>query len=466
MYIKKLELLNFQVIKEFNADFEGNVYFITGDNELGKSTLLKAIGALLTGERDAVLRKGEEKGFAKMVVGDSGKEYEVSLKFTKANPRGVLSIKGDKMQSSNVSMLQELFGYQNFDAVEFCSWSETADGRRKQIEVVKSLLPQKVQDRINEIDADVKAKKAERTDLNRDIKLLSAQVKASKQGLATGDEKKYTTRMDVSDLLKVQQKQAENDAKATLVRSKLQERVDQLAAIPQKIEGAKAKYEQTKAAIEDELRIAQERFNQLKAELDKRNTMAFEEFENAQKEISAEKADAEERKANCESWLKDYESTIRTAADTDAIAQAQAHNEKVAIVEGYLARKAELDKVQATFDNLGGEVEKLQTERAEIIENANLPISGLSFTEDGLTLNNMPFMDGVVSDSQKMEVAAKLIIAANPTVKVFRIARGESLGAKRLKTILDVAKANGFQGFIENVKRGQETMQVEEYTEN
>ena len=31
MIIKKLELLNFQVIKEFNADFEGNVYFITGD---------------------------------------------------------------------------------------------------------------------------------------------------------------------------------------------------------------------------------------------------------------------------------------------------------------------------------------------------------------------------------------------------------------------------------------------------
>ena len=466
MYIKKLELLNFQVIKEFNADFEGNVYFITGDNELGKSTLLKAIGALLTGERDEVLRKGEEKGFAKMVVGDGGKEYEVSLKFTKANPRGVLSIKGEKIQSSNVSMLQDLFGYQNFDAVEFCSWSETAEGRRKQIEVVKGLLPQKVQDRINEIDADVKAKKAERTELNRDIKLLSAQVKASKQGLADGDEKKYTTRMDVSDLLKVQQERAQMDAKAEVVRGKLQERISQLEAIPQRLDDAKAKYEQRKSTIEEELRIAQERFNQLKEELDKRNNMAFEAFENAQKEINAEKSDAEERKANCEDWLSKYEAYKANEADTDAIEQAQAHNEKVAIVEGYLARKNELDKVQANFDDLGGEVEKLQAERTELIEKADLPINGLSFTEDGLTLNEMPFADGVVSDSQKMEVAAKLIIAANPTVKVFRIARGESLGAKRLKTILDVAKANGFQGFIENVKRGQDTMQVEEYTED
>ena len=60
MYIKKLELLNFQVIKEFNADFEGNVYFITGDNELGKSTLLKSIIGMVHIESGSVKYQGEE----------------------------------------------------------------------------------------------------------------------------------------------------------------------------------------------------------------------------------------------------------------------------------------------------------------------------------------------------------------------------------------------------------------------
>ena len=46
------------------------------------------------------------------------------------------------------------------------------------------------------------------------------------------------------------------------------------------------------------------------------------------------------------------------------------------------------------------------------------------------------------------------------------IARGESLGEKRLQAIIDIAKANGFQGFIEEVKRGQTDLVVEEYTEN
>ena len=150
MIIKRLELVNFQVISKFNADFEGNVYFITGDNELGKSTVLKAIGALLTGARDAVLKNGENKGFARMVIGDDGEEYKVELRYTKSNPRGTLSItqKSSGMRSDNVSMLQKILGYTDFDAVEFSRWSETAEGRRKQIEVVKSLLPEKVRKRI------------------------------------------------------------------------------------------------------------------------------------------------------------------------------------------------------------------------------------------------------------------------------------------------------------------------------
>ena len=178
MYIKKLELLNFQVIEQFSAEFNGNVYFVTGDNELGKSTLLKAIGALLTGERDDVLRNGASKGFAKMVVGDDGEEFDVSLSFTENNPRGTLTIKQKStgMATNNVSMLQRIFGYQDFDAVEFSRWSETADGRRKQIAVVKSLLAPAVRERIEAIDVEVSGLKTERTGVNRDVKTFDTLI--------------------------------------------------------------------------------------------------------------------------------------------------------------------------------------------------------------------------------------------------------------------------------------------------
>lgn len=450
MIVKKLELVNFQVIKEFNADFDGNVYFITGDNELGKSTVLKAIGALLTGNRDAVLKNGESKGFAKMIVGDDGEEYEVELKFTKANPRGTLSIKSKTtgMKSDNVSMLQKIFGYTDFDAVEFSRWSETAEGRRKQIEVVKSLLPEEVRTRIAEIDTTVAGLKTERTGVNRDLKTYKSISDAAGQGLTTQDLKTYAKQKDITELMKEQAENAQLIEKAKTVRSALEQRKKQLEEIPERLAEAKATYEK---AIE-EAKKAIERTEKL--------------YKEAIAQIESEKADYEARKANAEKWLANYEENNPEKLDTaEQLRKAEEHNKKAAKVADYLSKKKQADDKKAEAEKMDSEIAELSAEREKLISSAKLPISGLSFSDDGLVLNDVPFVAGKVSDSQIMEVAAKLIIASNPTVKVFRIARGESLGQKRLQAIFDLAKKEGFQGFIESVVRGQQDLIIEEYEE-
>lgn len=451
MIVKKLELVNFQVIKEFNADFDGNVYFITGDNELGKSTVLKAIGALLTGNRDAVLKNGESKGFAKMIVGDDGEEYEVELKFTKANPRGTLSIKSKTtgMKSDNVSMLQKIFGYTDFDAVEFSRWSETAEGRRKQIEVVKSLLPEEVRTRIAEIDTTVAGLKTERTGVNRDLKTYKSISDAAGQGLTTQDLKTYAKPKDITELMKEQAENAQLIEKAKTVRSALEQRKKQLEEIPERLAAAKATYEK---AIE-EAKKAIERTEKL--------------YKEAIAQIESEKADYEARKANAEKWLANYEENNPEKLDTsEQLRKAEEHNKMAAKVADYLSKKKQAGDKKAEAEKMDSEIAELSAEREKLISSAKLPISGLSFSDDGLVLNDVPFVAGKVSDSQIMEVAAKLIIASNPTVKVFRIARGESLGEKRLQSILDLAKKEGYQGFIESVVRGQQDLIIEEYTEN
>lgn len=450
MIVKKLELVNFQVIKEFNADFDGNVYFITGDNELGKSTVLKAIGALLTGNRDAVLKNGESKGFAKMIVGDDGEEYEVELKFTKANPRGTLSIKSKTtgMKSDNVSMLQKIFGYTDFDAVEFSRWSETAEGRRKQIEVVKSLLPEEVRTRIAEIDTTVAGLKTERTGVNRDLKTYKSISDAAGQGLTTQDLKTYAKPKDITELMKEQAENAQLIEKAKTVRSALEQRKKQLEEIPERLAAAKATYEK---AIE-EAKKAIERTEKL--------------YKEAIAQIENEKADYEARKENAEKWLANYEENNPEKLDTsEQLRKAEEHNKKAAKVADYLSKKKQADDKKAEAGKMDSEIAELSAEREKLISSAKLPISGLSFSDDGLVLNDVPLVAGKVSDSQIMEVAAKLIIASNPTVKVFRIARGESLGQKRLQAILDLAKKEGFQGFIESVVRGQQDLIIEEYEE-
>lgn len=467
MYVKKLELLNFQVIKEFNADFDGNVYLITGDNELGKSTLLKAIGALLTGERDSVLRKGESKGFAKMVIGDDGDEYEVSLNFTEANPRGTLSIKSKSgMKSNNVSMLQSIFGYQDFDAVEFARWSETAEGRRKQIEVVKNLLPKDVCKRIEAIDEETAELKNNRLYLNRDVKNLKSVVDEAKKNLTDADIQKYSTKIDVSDLMQEQSQRIALIEKSKSVKSMLEQRTSQLAGLPAKVEEEERNYNDAMQRIAAKLEEARIAFEIAKQEAENESKARAKAHNDFLAEIESRKADLMQRKANAEKWLADFESRNITTDDlSQRLAQAEEHNRKNGEVVAYLEKCDSLKVADAKVADVENSLASLSEERANLIATSHLPIEGLTFTENGLELNGIPFSSGNVSDSQIMEVATKLIIASNPKVKVFRIARGESLGEKRLRAIVDMAKKNGFQGFIEQVQRGQTEMAIEEYTE-
>lgn len=468
MYIKKLELVNFQVIKNFDAEFDGNVYLVTGENELGKSTLLKAIGVLLTGQRDDVLRNGSSKGWAKMIVGDDGEEYEVRLSFTEANPRGTLKItqKSTGMQTDNVSMLQKIFGYKDFDAVEFSRWSETAEGRRKQIKVVKSLLPAEVLDRIEKIDEAVSTLKEKRADVSREIKTTNGFVEKIAAQLEAGDEQRFSAPVDLSGLMDQQRKAGLLIEKARQVRAALAQRIEQLANLPSLVAG----YEKQRADIIQQAdsrveaaRIAYERA-MAEAKLERERAVKF--YEDKVEEIKQQRADYEARKENAEKWLAQYEAANPEKLDIpEMIAQAEEHNKKYNLVCQLKEKRGIVDNLAQVERNANEAIDAYMDERTQLISGAKLPVAGLSFTEDGLVLNGVPFVPGKVSDSQFMEVAAKLIVAANPTVKVFRIARGESLGAKRLQAIVDMAKANGFQGFIECVERGQNDMRVEEYTE-
>ncbi len=467
MYIKKLELFNFQVIEKFEAEFDGNVYFVTGDNELGKSTLLKAIGALLTGERDDVLRNGASKGFAKMVIGDDGEEFDVSLSFTENNPRGTLTIKQKStgMASNNVSMLQKIFGYQDFDAVEFSRWSETAEGRRKQIAVVKALLPQKVRERIDEIDTATQLNKDQIRFVNRDVKVAETLMNESRKKIDF-DPDGYREQIDVTDLLNQQAMNAQLIEKAKTVRAKLAERVHQLELIPGEIETENAKYKSDLLDIDATVAAAKAAYETALQDAAEARKEVEKMHQDELQRIEAKKIDAETRKANAEKWLSEYEANNPEKSNAaDMLAKAKEHNERFDLLVKAAEAEAKYNECKAKAEKMELHIAELGKERAELIQNAELPIEGLTFTEDGLELNGVPFMPGKISDSQSMEIAAKLVIASNPTVKVFRIARGESLGQKRLETIIDIAKRNGFQGFIEQVQRGQTEMMVEEYVE-
>ena len=266
--------------------------------------------------------------------------------------------------------------------------------------------------------------------------------------------------------------------KAKTVRQTRQQRIEQLAAIPERIKQAEATRKTDIESIDNDLAAEEKEVARIIAEAKARLAKAKEsakankeaiekDFKETLDIIGNDKADFERRKANADKWLEEYEKNNPENLDTaEQLKKAEEHNRINSLVVDYQTKKKAKEAAEKTARKYDDKLGELAKERETLIATSKLPIAGLSFTDDGLELNGVPFVAGKVSDSQIMEVAAKLIIASNPTVKVFRIARGESLGEKRLQAIIDIAKANGFQGFIEEVKRGQTDLVVEEYTEN
>jgi len=447
MHIKKITVSNLKTIKDFEQDFQGGVYLVTGENEIGKSTILNIIGTLLTGERSSnLLKEGEEKGFAKITVGEGEEQYEVSLTFSDKNPRGTLQIQkvGSPMKSDKISALQDIFKYQDFDANEFVKWSDTAEGRRKQVAVVKSLLPKEIQERIAEIDTEVETTKKEREPVNQDIKTYQGLV--DKPGVNEKDKKTYAKAVIAQEAIDKKVTAATTNEQRTGVISRQNDRIKELESWDDTTKEVVDEYDADIAELEAELEA---KIKEKKNYVDNR---------------AIEKEKAETQKQEAAAWLlaNPEQDLVALQKDIDDVEEHNKKHTKVKELEQNIKKLETLKKKKAKQE---ASINKLLADRKKVIKDAKLPIDGLDFDDDGLTLNAVPFRTGEISTSQEMEVAAKLIIAKNPTVKVFRIAQGESLGKKRLQAIVDFANKSGYQGFIEEVHRGQDELIIHEYTE-
>lgn len=454
MIVKELELSNFKTIESFKGSFEGNVYLVTGENELGKSTLIDAIGTLLTGDRsNNLLKRGTEKGFAKMTVGEGEDAYEVELKFSDKNPRGTLTIGrlGDGLKSNNKSALESIFKYEDFDPDQFLRWSETAEGRRKQAEAVKKLFPVEIQNKINELDYQVAQAKDKRTEIGREIKTIQGQFKML---FMTPEEiAEYEKPVDVVELSEKQSKASELNEKRSGVIERIEERKAKIQKTPSEIDVNNQKTEQKIAENLQKIEALKKENEELRASNIEKN-----------KAIEAEVSEMEKKNKEGEKWLKknpvqDVESIKKE------IQTASEHNKKSNQVQEFKRVSREMESLANRHSSKEQEISKATEEKKALIESAKLPVSGLDFDEEGLTLNGFPFNEDSVSTSQAMEVAISLIIAKNPKTKVFRVARGESLGTAKMKAIIDFANKNGYQGFIEEVARGQNELVVYKYGE-
>ncbi len=386
---------NFKRLRAVQIKPTGELVEISGRNAQGKSSVLDAIQAAIGGGKlvpSEPLRKGAKKGEVEIDLGD----ITVRRTFTPGGG-GSLTVRakdGSDIKSPQAA-LDRLCGLLAFDPLEFA--------RMRAKDQVAALM------RVCGLEAEFArlAKEREeaerlRRDFGRDKDSLQSRLAATPE--VEGPDEVTSATAILARFKEAGEKNAEN--------AELRKWLDGL----RETESAQvAKIQE----LEAELAQVRKSLGEIRAAIAKDGP-----------EIEA---------------LKD----IDTAAIQNELDAIEDTNARARTRKARRQLAAELESVTAKWREQDRKIERIAEEREQRIAASNLPVKGLRFTDDGLTLNGVPFEQA--SSSEKIRVSAKLGLAQNHELKVMLIRDGSLLDEDALAELAEIAKQYDAQIWIERV---------------
>jgi predicted nucleic acid-binding Zn-ribbon protein len=122
-----------------------------------------------------------------------------------------------------------------------------------------------------------------------------------------------------------------------------------------------------------------------------------------------------------------------------AIRDADRYRSQAAEVEASTAKSASLTAALATLEDT----------KTRALQQATFPIQRLGFSDEGVTFNGLPFQQA--SAAEKIRVSLAIGMSLNPKIRIIRITNGSLLDNQSLAIVKDMARASGYQIFIETV---------------
>jgi len=407
MKIIELYAENVKRIKAVRIKPDGSLIVIGGENAQGKTSVLDAIMAGLGGKGncpDKPLREGAEKGTVEIDLD----RFKVKRTFTPTGG-GQLTVanKDGSRFPSPQSMLDDLLGELTFDPLAFAKSKE-----KEQIEMLQKIVGIDFDDFNKRFKEDFDG----RTDANREIKKLTVAIEELERQVPKDAPLEAVS---VSGLIeKLQEAQRHNE--------KVREAVD-------RVSGSKLSLNTAAGEVAHlEKRLKQARM---------RHAMALKSLKTNQ--------------VNLASMQK-----INTDHIEEQIKESESKNILFRKAESLKQLTQERRGWYGTARDLSAKLEGIQKEKADAIAAAHLPVSGLSFDDDGITYNGQPFSQA--SDAEQLRVSVALGIAANPELKVLLIRNGSLLDKKNLALVAKMAEEAGAQVWMERVGEDEATTIVME----
>ena len=410
MRILKLTASNVKRLKVVSFTPNGHINRISGGNGSGKTSVLDAIVWALTGTSTVPsmpVRKGSGK--AEIIV-----EFEdmiVTRRFTEGGSRnGILAIEskdGKTRFQGPQEMLDKLMGRISFDPLEFLRMHP-----RKQFEVLYSLvLPQ--------VDpATLNIQKHPDYITRRELKKEVTALETRRDAILIPDNLPMDKR-DEDALLKQLGEVGEHNAR--IEREKRQ----------------REEIERNQQADTELLRKKIERITALQEEI---------------KQLQGEVREDGNVLARTERIMEKWEPLPEPKNPDhyrEAITAAKAMN---AAIDKRILRddlQKEIDAIDKRIDTLSENLDKHEEANTKAIEEAHFPVEGLSFGDEEVIYEGLPFNQ--VSNADQIRASVAIGMAANPKMRVMLIKDGSLLDDNSLELIAGMSWEKDTQMFIETV---------------
>lgn len=389
-----------------------NTVILAGANEQGKSSVLDAIWAALSGGDAArtmpePIRKGEERATVSVDLGD----IKITRIWTPGGGRVAVTNAEGLQYPSPQAVLDKLVGKLTFDPLAFARM-EPREQRATLLKLV-------------ELPFDLDAHEIARQQLASKVSQATSNVKYKETELnRLGPAAAGTRDTEISVITLMNELKTAQSLKSS--NDRIRERVGTCRRLQDFANSEVSQKEQDIAELEDELRAARQQLVDLQAKAE----TATDEFNKA---IDA---------ANV---LVDPD----TAAIEKQIADSEKINQQVRLNSARRNAEQALETENATRESAISSLASHEEKKMKALAAAKFPVNGLAFDDAGVRYKDIPFAQ--CSESQRILVSAAMGMAMNPKLKVMFIRDGSSLDSTRMAMISDLAREHDYQIWIERV---------------
>jgi len=433
----ELKLTNYKKHKNTEIEFEtGNLYLVTGENNIGKTSMLTALASALKAKDDTKnpISFGETKGKVECVITNkNGEKTDIIVEYERSkNPRFKILYPDTKV-SSKPTDIRNFAQFNEFTVDEFFSWGHTAEGRKKQAEIFLSLIQdKKIVEEIQTKSIEVSPKGElykKRTRVNSEVDVTNKLVNDNK---LTEEE---ITSLKTLETAKKQLSQIEEEYKE----------VYDIVKNIRSSEQINNEIQQTDNIINEKTKLIESLKREIQG-LEEHNSKLKQEKEQNKDEL----IEKEKQLASKIEKGKEY---------IGRISLIKAKEEK------YDSLKENLISVSEKAKELNKKIEQYRQDIKNLFNKANYPVSNITIEDNEAYYldndnNKIPFVESDLSYSVGGSKVVEILMELNKEMPIIMLGKASEFDSKTKDKFANLAKDKGYIMIADHVVEQQENMEV------